>query len=74
MQNILGFLVKIYLKSVLGDFSEISHYEIDFCKVYVKLHKISIEIEMILKIQEELKPISLTLSVGLSLTSLIIFY
>ena len=49
LQNTLVFHVEAYLKLVLGYFSKIGHYKVDFCNVYIKLHQISMEIEVILK-------------------------
>ena len=47
--NILVFLVKAYLKLVLGYFSEISHYKVDFHNVHIELYKISTEVEITLE-------------------------
>ena len=54
MQNIIVFLVEVHLKLVLGNFSEISHCEIDFYNVYVELYRISTKVETTLK-QEIIK-------------------
>jgi len=65
LQNTLVFLVEAHLKLVLGYSSEIGHYKVDFCNVHVKLHQISVEIEITLK-QEIIKLVRLsaTESVG----------
>ena len=59
------FLVEAYLKPVLGYFHEIGHYKVDFFNIYIKLHWISMEIEVTLK-QEiiELVRLSVTKDVG----------
>ena len=49
MQNALVFLVKAYLKPVLGNSSKIGYYKVNFHNVYIELHKISTEVKMILK-------------------------
>ena len=49
MQNTLVFLVEAHLKPVLGYSSEVGHYEVDFCNVYVELYRVGVEIEMILE-------------------------
>jgi len=59
LQNALVFLVEAHLKPVLGYFHKISHCNVDFCNVSVKLYWISVEIEMILK-QEIIKLVRLS--------------
>jgi len=59
LQDILVFLVKAYLRPVLGYSYEIGHYEVDFHNVHVKLHWISVEIKVTLK-QETIKLIRLS--------------
>ena len=49
LQDVLVFLVEAHLKLVLGNFHKISYCEVDFHNVYVKLHGIGVEIEMILE-------------------------
>jgi len=49
LQNALVFLIEAYFKPVLDNSSEIGYCKINFCNIYVKLHRISIEIKMILK-------------------------
>jgi len=65
LQDALVFLVEAHLKPVLGYFHEIGHCKVDFFNVYIKLHWISMEIEIILK-QEiiELVRLSVTKYVG----------
>ena len=45
MQNVLVFLVEAYFKLVLDYSSEISHCEVDFHNIYIKLHWVSTEIQ-----------------------------
>ena len=59
MQNILVFLVKAHLKLVLGDSSEISYCKVNFCNIYIKLHRISIKVKMTLE-QEIIKLVKLS--------------
>ena len=54
MQNALIFLVKVYLKLVLGNSSEIGYCKVNFYNVHIKLHEISTEIKTTLK-QESIK-------------------
>ena len=49
MQDILVFLVKAHLKLIPDFFYEVGYCKVDFCNVHIKLHWISMEIEMILK-------------------------
>ena len=63
MQDVLVFLVKAYLKLVLGYFSEISHCKVDFHNVCVELYQISMEIKMILE-QEIIKLVKLSAAKG----------
>jgi len=44
LKDALVFLVETHLKPVLDYSSEVGHYEVDFCNVYVELCQISIEI------------------------------
>jgi len=37
LKDTLVFLVEAYFKLVLGYFSEIGHYKVDFCSVYIEL-------------------------------------
>ena len=49
MQDVLVFLVKAYLKPVLGYSSKIGHCKVDFCNVCVELSQISTEVEVVLE-------------------------
>ena len=49
LKDTLVFLVEAYLKPVLGYSSKIGHCKIDFHNIYVKLHWISTEVEVILE-------------------------
>ena len=44
MKNALVFLVKAYLKLVLGYSNKIGYCKVDFCNVYVELYQISMKI------------------------------
>ena len=63
LQDALVFLVKTYLKPVLGDSYEIGYYKVDFCNVYVELYKVGMEIEMILE-QKIIKLVRLSATEG----------
>ena len=49
LKDALVFLIEVYFKPVLGYFYEIGHCKVDFCNVHIKLHWISMEMEVILK-------------------------
>jgi len=44
LKDVLVFLIKAYLKPVLGYSSEVDHCKVDFHNVCIKLHQISTEI------------------------------
>ena len=49
MKDLLFFLIKCYLKSVLCDTCEIYHCEVNLCDVRCKLYQIGAEVEIVLK-------------------------
>jgi len=49
LKDALVFLVEAYLKPVLGYPSKVGHCKVDFCNVCMKLHQISMEVNMTLK-------------------------
>ena len=49
MKNALVFLVEAHLKLVLGYSSKVGYYKVDFCNIYVKLHRVYTEVEITLE-------------------------
>ena len=44
LEYILILLVEAYLKPVLDNSKNISHYKVNLCNVYIKLYRVYIEI------------------------------
>ena len=44
LKDVLIFLVEAYLKPVLGNPRKIGYCRINFCNIYIKLYRVSVEI------------------------------
>ena len=53
LRNILIFLVKVYLRPVLGNLREKSHCKVDLYNVHVELHKYYKLLRLIVKLKEQ---------------------
>jgi len=53
LRNILIFLVKVYLKPVLGNLREKSHCKVDLYNVHIELHKCYEFLRLRVKLKEQ---------------------